>query len=424
MRKTFEPVVEPNIIFDHVSKQFRIKHVHSLKQRVMSALKRQPIAEEFLAVNDLSFEVRPGESVALMGRNGSGKSTALKLLSGVLRPTKGGIYTYGRIVGLLEVGAGFHPDLTGRENIYLNAAILGMSRAETDARFDDIVEFAELHDFIDTEVKKYSSGMYARLGFSIAVHAEFDVLIVDEVLAVGDAEFRQKCNERLAEIQASGKTMFIVSHSAGQVKKLCDRGIVLDHGRKIFDGPVDTALELIKPKANTRIAGGLPYRELSSGELEFQKLPESTGTAHLNLYGSVEGKPVVSIGSYACAKLPIESAHIPEPVRTIDMGAFLQCTQLTEVSLPSTLRIISNGAFRGCSKLSSVVLPEGLEIIRTRAFASCGSLKSITVPRSVTTLEEGAFAANPNLVVKCYEGSLAAELLPKRLPASRLEVLK
>lgn len=248
MRKTFEPPpADPVIIFENVSKMFKLRHARSLKQTVLGALRRQPTSDHFAALDHLDLEVYPGESVAILGRNGSGKSTTLKLLSGVLRPTSGEIFTMGRVAGLLEVGAGFHPDLTGRENVYLNAAILGMSRAETDERFDDIVAFSELEEFIDTEVKRYSSGMYARLGFSVAVHTEHDVLLVDEVLSVGDAEFRAKCNAKMAELQAAGKTMFIVSHSAQQVRKLCQRGIVLDHGRKVFDGSIDEAVKFMAP---------------------------------------------------------------------------------------------------------------------------------------------------------------------------------
>ncbi|MFD1201367.1 ATP-binding cassette domain-containing protein [Leucobacter albus] len=241
--------MKPVIVFNDVSKTFDIKHAQSFKQAFISAVKRQESTTHFNAVERVSFEVPQGQSVALMGRNGSGKSTTLKLLSGVMDPDAGWIRTRGRIAGLLEVGAGFHPDLTGRENVYLNAAILGMSRAETDARFEEILNFSEIGEFIDTEVKRYSSGMYSRLGFSVAVHTELDTLLVDEVLSVGDAEFRKKCEQRMLELQAQGKTMFIVSHNAAQVRKLCERGIVLDHGRVVFDGPIDEAI--VHLQANT-----------------------------------------------------------------------------------------------------------------------------------------------------------------------------
>lgn len=233
---------KPAIIFDDVSKTFNINHTTSLKETFLAAVRRKELSSSFNAVDHVTFDIPEGQSVAIMGRNGSGKSTTLKLLSGVLRPDTGWVRTRGRIAGLLEVGAGFHPDLTGRENVYLNAAILGMSKEETDAKFESILEFSEIGEFIDTEVKRYSSGMYARLGFSVAVHTEVDVLLVDEVLSVGDAQFRLKCERKMLELREQGKTMFIVSHNTGQVLKLCERGIVLDHGKIIFDGTIDEAV--------------------------------------------------------------------------------------------------------------------------------------------------------------------------------------
>ncbi|MBK0421639.1 ABC transporter ATP-binding protein [Leucobacter sp. CSA2] len=217
-----------------------------MKETFIASLQRKELSSDFNAVDGVSFDVNAGESVALMGSNGSGKSTTLKMLSGVLQPDGGWVRTRGRIAGLIEVGAGFHPNLTGRQNVYLNAAILGMSKEETDAKFDDILEFSEIGDFIDTEVKRYSSGMYARLGFAVAVHTEFDVLLVDEVLSVGDAAFREKCNDRMQQLRERGKTMFIVSHNSGQVLRLCDRGIVLEHGKVIFDGPIEDAVQALE----------------------------------------------------------------------------------------------------------------------------------------------------------------------------------
>lgn len=241
-----QPVEKPAIVFHEVSKTFKIRHSQSFKQAFISAIRRKNSFTDFHAVDHVSFEVPVGQSIALMGRNGSGKSTTLKLLSGVMEPDTGWIRTRGRMAGLLEVGAGFHPDLTGRQNVYLNAAILGMSKEETDARFDDILEFSEIGEFIDTEVKRYSSGMYSRLGFSVAVHTELDTLLVDEILSVGDAQFRKKCEAKMLELQEQGKTMFIVSHNATQVKRLCQRGIVLERGEVIFDGPIDEAVNVLQ----------------------------------------------------------------------------------------------------------------------------------------------------------------------------------
>lgn len=238
---------QPRIIVDHVSKWFSKRSTRSMKDAFIAAARRQPVrARQFHALKDVSFSIGEGESVAVMGLNGSGKSTTLKLVSGVLEPDSGRVLTRGKVAGLIEVGAGFHPDLTGRENVFLNAAILGMSEKETKERFDEIVAFSEIGDFIDQEVKHYSSGMFMRLAFSVAIHVELDVLLVDEVLSVGDAPFRAKCNAKLKELAARGVTMMVVSHSNGQVKELCTRGIVLSKGDVVFDGPIAEALEVLE----------------------------------------------------------------------------------------------------------------------------------------------------------------------------------
>ncbi len=244
MPKTFDQ--PPRIIVDGVSKRFTLRHTQSFKELFLSWIRRKPLTTSFDALGDVDFRVHEGESVALLGYNGSGKSTLLKLISGVLRPDAGRVLTRGRVAGLIEVGAGFHPDLSGRENVYLNAAILGMSRNEIDARFDDIVAFSEIGEFIDTEVKHYSSGMFVRLAFAVAIHTELDILLVDEVLAVGDAPFREKCIAKIRELAAARKTLVVVSHDLGMVGDLCDRGIVIRRGELIFDGPVDDAIRTLK----------------------------------------------------------------------------------------------------------------------------------------------------------------------------------
>lgn len=236
----------PAIVVNDVRKTFKIKHTHSFKETFIGFLKRKKLSSDFNALDGISFEVGEGESVAILGYNGSGKSTTLKLISGVLRPDAGWVRTRGRVAGLIEVGAGFHPDLTGRENVYLNAAILGMNKAEIDARFDDIVAFSEIGEFIDNEVKHYSSGMFLRLAFSVAIHTELDVLLVDEILSVGDAPFRAKCRDKIRELVSQGKTMVVVSHDVGTVKELCTRGIVIRKGKMVFDGPVAEAVEALK----------------------------------------------------------------------------------------------------------------------------------------------------------------------------------
>lgn len=237
----------PSIIVDHVSKEFVKRNTHSFKEAFVGWMRgRRVRSDVFLALDDVSFQVGEGESVAVLGFNGSGKSTTLKLVSGVLEPDAGRVFTRGRVAGLIEVGAGFHPDLTGRENVYLNAAILGMGPKETEARFDDIVAFSEIGEFIDQDVKHYSSGMFMRLAFSVAIHVDLDVLLVDEVLSVGDSPFREKCYGKIQELTAAGVTMLVVSHDMGTIQRLCQRGIVIHKGRKIFDGPIAEAVETIR----------------------------------------------------------------------------------------------------------------------------------------------------------------------------------
>jgi lipopolysaccharide transport system ATP-binding protein len=197
---------------------------------------------ELWALHDVSFDVKPGEVVGIIGRNGAGKSTLLKVLSRITHPTRGRARLKGRVGSLLEVGTGFHPELTGRENVYLNGAILGMSRREIARKFDDIVAFAEIERFLNTPVKRYSSGMYTRLAFAVASHLEPEILIVDEVLAVGDAQFQAKCLGRMNQVSREGRTVLFVSHNMSAMKSLCTRGILLDRGRLVFDGDIDDAV--------------------------------------------------------------------------------------------------------------------------------------------------------------------------------------
>lgn len=239
----------PSIVVEKVSKKFLKRNSHSFKEAFVGWIRGRKVrADTFTALNDLSFQVGEGESVAILGMNGSGKSTTLKMISGVLQPDSGVVLTRGRVAGLIEVGAGFHPELSGRENVYLNAAILGMSKEQTDERFDDIVAFSEIGDFIDQEVKHYSSGMFMRLAFSVAIHVELDILLVDEVLSVGDGPFREKCKNRIRQLTETGVTMLVVSHDIGMVQELCDRGIVIQKGRMVFDGPINRAVEVLRGK--------------------------------------------------------------------------------------------------------------------------------------------------------------------------------
>lgn len=246
------PPVSPDapvvISVDSLVKRFVLRHTRSMKEAFIWLIKgrKGDLNEKFNALNEVSLDIREGERVALLGYNGSGKSTLLKLISGVMQPDDGRVLTSGRIAGLIEVGAGFHPDLTGRDNVYLNAAILGMSKEQIEQKFDEIVAFSEIGDFIDTEVKFYSSGMYLRLAFAVAVHTDPEIFLVDEILAVGDEPFQKKCINKIRELCAEGKTLVVVSHDLDLVSKICDRGVLLEKGQVRFDGPIEQAVATIR----------------------------------------------------------------------------------------------------------------------------------------------------------------------------------
>jgi ABC-2 type transport system ATP-binding protein len=234
-----------SVVCRDATKLFTMRYHRTIKQITIAALRKQAISESFEAVDGVSFTIEQGESVGLMGLNGSGKSTLLKMINGVMRPDRGEVLTRGRIAGLIATGAGFHPQISGRDNVYLNAAILGMSEAETKRKFDQIVEFADIGKFLDTPVGHYSSGMFSRLGFAVAVHTDSDIFLIDEVLAVGDRPFKRKCMARMQEIRAEGRTLVYVSHAAGSVRKMCDRVLVLEKGKLGFDGPVDEGIRYL-----------------------------------------------------------------------------------------------------------------------------------------------------------------------------------
>jgi ABC-type polysaccharide/polyol phosphate transport system ATPase subunit len=234
--------VSASIQLSAVSKRYRKYDDTARIAGVLGQLLTRTQRSWLPALTDIDLAVHPGESVGVIGRNGAGKSTLLQLLCGVTAPTSGTVRVRGRVAPLISVGVGFHPEMTGRENVYVNGSILGMTRREIDRRFDDIVSFSELEDFIDTPVKFYSSGMFVRLGFSVAVEARPDVLLVDEVLAVGDFAFQVRCFDRMNEIRSAGTTIVVVSHNMGSIRGFCDRAIVLDRGRLSYDGPTFEAV--------------------------------------------------------------------------------------------------------------------------------------------------------------------------------------
>lgn len=231
------------IIVEHLNKNFKLFYdkPQTLKERIVFWNHKK--VDERPVLTDINLKIKKGETVALIGVNGSGKSTLLKLMTKIIYPSSGKIITNGKLTSLLELGAGFHPDFTGRENIYFNASIFGLTAAEIDKRFQEIVDFSELHEFIDTPVRTYSSGMYMRLAFSVAINVDADILLIDEILAVGDQHFQEKCYQKLKELKKSGKTIVIVSHSLGAIQELCDRAIWIYNGRIRFDGPCKKVID-------------------------------------------------------------------------------------------------------------------------------------------------------------------------------------
>lgn len=235
---------EMAIHLENVSKSFNVYYdkVSSIKEKIVYLLKNKR-HEKRQVLKNINIDIKKGESVALIGTNGSGKSTLLKLMTKIIYPNEGKIQTYGKLTSLLELGAGFHPDFTGRENIYFNASIFGLTKKQIDERLDDIIKFSELEDFIDNPVRTYSSGMYMRLAFSVAINVDADILLIDEILAVGDEHFQQKCFSKMEELKKQGKTMVFVTHSLGAVKKLCTRTIWLSNGVIKMDGNTSQVIE-------------------------------------------------------------------------------------------------------------------------------------------------------------------------------------
>ena len=226
-----------------VSKLFRLQKQRTFKELLPALAGGQKAVETFWALQDINLEIKKGETVGIIGPNGAGKSTLLKLMAGVTKPTKGEIKINGQIAPLIELGAGFHPELTGRENVTLNGVILGLSKKEIEEKFKEIVDFAELWEFIDQPIKHYSSGMYLRLAFSVAVHTSPDILLIDEILAVGDSSFQAKCFAKMEEFKKAGVTIILVSHALGQIQSFCTRAVYLDEHRIIMDGKVEEVCE-------------------------------------------------------------------------------------------------------------------------------------------------------------------------------------
>lgn len=286
--------------------------------------------EEFWALQDLDFEIQQGDAVGIIGRNGAGKSTLLKLLSRITEPTTGRIELNGRVASLLEVGTGFHPELTGRENIYLNGAILGMTRSEIRRKFDEIVEFAGVERFLDTPVKRYSSGMYVRLAFAVAAHLEPEVLVVDEVLAVGDAEFQKKCLGKMGQVAGEGRTVLFVSHNMAAVQALCTKGILLKHGRLAVQGPIAEVQEAYIQDSKTIESG---RADLSAHQVEGFRFEEiELCGAQTGEVGLVQGGEDIVIRVTYAQDGPLKDKRIVLTLKSFDGAAiFVLLDEVTRV---------------------------------------------------------------------------------------------
>jgi ABC-2 type transport system ATP-binding protein len=265
---------------DRLSKRFRLyrERPSSVKQRLLVTRSK---AEDFWALRDVSFSIEEGSSIGLIGHNGSGKTTLLKVIAGILRPSDGTVRARGRMAALLELGAGFHPELTGRENVFLNASFLGLSRRDTAAVYDDIVAFAELEEFMDNQVKFYSSGMLVRLGFAVAVHVDPEILLIDEVLAVGDESFQQRCVDRVHDFQREGRTIVLVTHALDTVVEVCDRAVMLDHGVLHMDGAPDAVVRELRHRLLSRDPSFVPEegtREAEIASVSFDSGGDGNGT--------------------------------------------------------------------------------------------------------------------------------------------------
>lgn len=342
MEETLRDVGPGEVVASDLWERFRIYHTRprGLKGRLFRF--ERAVFEEFWALKGISFDLAPGESLALIGANGSGKTTLLKCLAGILSPDRGHVDVGGKVASLLELGAGFHGDLTGRENIFLNSSILGLTRRETERAYEDIVRFAGIEDFIDSPVRNYSSGMYVRLGFSVAIHVDPDVLLIDEILAVGDAEFQTKCFERMHNFRRRGKTIVLVTHDLDSAVRVCDRGILLEHGEAIFEGPtrevVDVYRQRLQMKEDEKSAAVVnePRNRWGTGGAEI------TGVELLNADG--DASEAVAMDGLCTFRFMVRfTQEVEEPI----FGYILRAADGTEVFNGNTMwRGTSTGTYR------------------------------------------------------------------------------
>jgi lipopolysaccharide transport system ATP-binding protein len=385
--------MRPIIRVENLGKQYRIGGSESaystlresLSEKVRAPLKSlarigRTIDQTIWALREVNFEVGPGEVVGIIGHNGAGKSTLLKVLSRITEPTTGRVELYGRTGSLLEVGTGFHPELTGRENIFLNGAILGMTRPEIQRKFDEIVAFAELEKFLDTPVKRYSSGMYMRLAFSVAAHLDPEILVIDEVLAVGDAAFQKKCLGRMRDISTEGRTVLFVSHNMAAIRSLCQRGILLANGRKVFEGAagecVDRYLSEVTQNATNEVDLNdfrRPKGVDSSLKIGKIRLASRAGRPLLRAGDPIEVEMVFSVSE------PLDDVVLGMNVSSADNVSIMECRSSHSYG---AIEQLSPGDYTIKCRLEQNILSPGLYLLSVGA--RCASKPLDHVPQAMT----------------------------------------
>jgi ABC-2 type transport system ATP-binding protein len=393
------------IRIEDVSKRFVIRKEKSLKERLVNFGRSNLHKDDFWALRNVNFDVSTGSTVGLIGPNGSGKSTLLKMIGGILQPTSGSVHLRGRLAALLELGAGFHPDLTGRENVYLNASILGLSRKQTDRHFDAMVDFSGIEPFIDTQVKFYSSGMYVRLAFAVAVHVDPDILLVDEVLAVGDEQFQRKCLERIRGFQHEGRTIVLVTHGLDMVADFCDRAVVLEHGKVAVDGTPREALRALRADFESTRQEEIERAENASAEPVKRLRARFTGVALRSDSGGL-GHPSLKIGEGLTvaveleATTPLEDWEIGVGITTpLGTPLFGTNTRLLGVRLP---RHVGTGRFE--FHLGQLALGEGDYSVQASMTGSDGTEIDIVPVAAEFSVEgdgrsQGALTADAQFIV-------------------------
>jgi len=402
----------PVIKVNHITKEYRLGALTSLKDSALNQIKKlrgQPLDERkpFKALDDVDFKIEAGEVVGIIGHNGAGKSTLLKVLSGIVTPTAGSIEVRGRVAPLIEVGAGLIGDLTGRENIYLNASILGMKRIEIDRKLDEIISFAELEEFIDTPIKRYSSGMHVRLGFSIATSVDSDILIVDEVLAVGDLAFQRKCFDRMEDmIKRQGKTVLLVSHNIRQVERLCSRVMLMNHGKIIKDGEPKEICNAFYEASDRQIQEAQILakagRTVSSGDVEIQSV------SVCNLLG----EPISTVEHHQDIEFNIQYRvlnPLPDPIFGIGIHTtdffYLTTSQSIGALAPGMLK---PGLYTLSYKVHDFPFLPGVYSLRL-GVALDGSFQPVFYSENVVSIQVVAGNANRAVVSSQSEGFIALD---------------